>query len=207
MIFIINKRDVAGMEDELTYNEPLQRRRGAWNTKDILITGMIGVVFAFVLIAVTYAYFPLAAVLGPGYSRIMDGIFMIPGLMALYLIRKPGAGLVAMTIGGLVTLPFSPYGLIGIAWSAVAGLECETPFLAVRYRKYSALFLMISGSIATLISTLLEYPLYGHAGLSVGVQITMLAVTAVSGAIGGFLSKWLADATLKSGLLADYRRS
>lgn len=46
----------------------------------------------FVLLAVTFAYFPFAAVLGPAYSRITDGIFMIPALMALYLIRKPGAG-------------------------------------------------------------------------------------------------------------------
>ncbi len=198
---------VDGLEKDLAYSKPVQRRRAVWNTKDILITGMIGVVFAFVLLAVTFAYFPLAAILGPAYSRITDGIFMIPGLMALYLIRKPGAALVSMTIGGLVMLPFSPYGLIGIVWAAVAGLECEVPFLAVLYRKYSTLFLMISGSVATILSTLLEYPLYGHAALSIGVQITMLVVSAVGGAVGGILSKLLAESMLKLGLLADYRRS
>lgn len=177
----------------------------AWHTKDILITGMIGVVFAFVLLGVTFAYFPLAAVLGPAYSRITDGLFMIPGLMALYLIRKPGAGLIAMTIGGLVMLPFSPYGLIGIVWAAAAGLECEAPFLAVRYRKYSVSFLMIGGAIATIISTLLEYPMYGHAALAIGVQFTMIAVSAFGGALGGLLAKWLADRMLKAGFLAQYR--
>lgn len=194
------------MEKDLAYSKPVQRRRAVWNTKDILITGMIGVVFAFVLLAVTFAYFPLAGILGPAYSRITDGIFMIPGLLALYLIRKPGAALISMTIGGLVMLPFSPYGLIGIVWAAIAGLECEAPFLAVLYRKYSTLFLMISGSVATIISTLLEYPLYGHAALAIGVQITMLVVSAIGGAIGGLLSKWLADALLKAGFLAEYRR-
>lgn len=66
---------------------------------------------------------------------------------------------------------------------------------------------MISGSVATILSTLLEYPLYGHAALSIGVQITMLVVSAVGGAIGGILSKLLAESMLKLGLLADYRRS
>ena len=113
----------------------------------------------------------------------------------------------ALTIGGIVMLPFSPYGLIGIVWAAAGGLECEVPFLAARYRKYSTSFLMLGGAVATLISTLLEYPLYGHAALALGVQITMLAVTVLSGALGGLLSKLLADAMLKAGFMADYRRS
>lgn len=195
------------METALENRKSPQHGRRGWNTKDILITGMIGVVFAFVLLAVTFAYFPLAAVLGPAFSRITDGLFMIPGLMALYLIRKPGAALAALTIGGIVMLPFSPYGLIGIIWAAAGGLECEVPFLAARYRKYSTSFLMLGGAVATLISTLLEYPLYGHAALALGVQITMLAVTVLSGALGGLLSKLLADAMLKAGFMADYRRS
>ena len=185
----------------------LQRRKGFWSTKDILITGMIGVVFAFVLFGVTYLYFPLAAILGPAYSRVTDGIFMIPGLMAIYLIRKPGAAIISMTISGLVMLPFSPYGLIGVLWAALAGVECELPFLLARYRHYSVGFIMISGAIATLISALLEYPLYGHASLAIGVQITMLSVSAIGGIIGGLLSKGLADAVMKTGLLADYRRA
>ncbi len=198
---------MGNMEKDIDPKELVKRGRVIWSTKDILITGMIGVVFAFVLLAVTFAYFPLAAILGPAYSRITDGIFMIPGLLALYLIRKPGAALVSMTIGGLVMLPFSPYGLIGIVWAAIAGIECEVPFLAVLYRKYSTLFLMISGSIATVISTLLEYPLYGHAALTIGVQITMLAVSAIGGAIGGLFSKLLGEAMLKAGFLAEYRHS
>lgn len=195
------------MMKETTNNNSLQRRKGRWSTKDILITGMIGVVFAFVLLGVTFAYFPLAALLGPGYSRITDGIFMIPGLMALYLIRKPGAGLVAMTIGGIVMLPFSPYGLIGVLWAAMAGFECEIPFLAFLYRKYTIVFLMFSGAVATLISMLLEYPLYGHASLAVSVQVTMFVVTIIGGMIGGLLSKLLADAVMKIGMLAEYNRT
>jgi len=195
------------METALENRKSPQRRGRGWNTKDILITGMIGVVFAFVLLAVTFAYFPLAALLGPAFSRITDGLFMIPGLMALYLVRKPGAALAALTIGSVVVLPFSPYGLIGIVWSVAGGLECELPFMAMLYRKYSTPFLMVGGAVATLISTLLEYPLYGHAALAIGVQIGMLAVTALSGAIGGLLSKLLADAMLKAGFMADYRRS
>ncbi|WP_025846248.1 ECF transporter S component [Brevibacillus agri] len=80
-----------------------------WRTKDLLMAGLLGVVFAIVIIGVNYVYMLATSLLGPIYSRILIGFYMLPGLIALYLIRKPVAGLLAETVAGLVMIPFTSY--------------------------------------------------------------------------------------------------
>lgn len=195
------------MKNELVSNTVLQRRKGGWSTKDILVTGMIGVVFAFVLVGIIYAYYTLSSIFGPVYARIINGVWIIPGLMALYLIRKPGAGLIALLITGFVMIPFTPYGWMIVLWQGMSGLICEIPFLFVLYKKYSTLFLMIGGAVVGVLSTLIEYPVYGLAAMSVESQVIMFIVSLVSGLLGGLLSKLLADAVMKTGMFAEYEKA
>lgn len=181
-------------------------KKFAWSTKDILVAGMIGIVFAFVLLGVTYGFFMIGSLLGPAFARAVNGIWLIPGFMAMYLIRKPGVGFVAQCITGFVMSPFSPYGWTMIFWQAFSGVMYEIPFLLFLYKKYTTSLLLIAGSILGVLSTLFEYPIYGLALLSIPVQVTMLVVSAVSGLLGGWLSKLLADSVMKTGLLAEYNQ-
>lgn len=193
------------METKLV-NQQLQRRKGLWSTKDILVTGMIGVVFSFVLIAATYAYLAVIGGFGPAFARVFNGVYLIPGLMALYLIRKPGAALVAQLIAGTVMIPFSPYGWFMLIGQGVNGLTTEIPFFSVLYKKYSLAFLMVAGGVASCIGTLSEYPMAGYASLDASIQLTMFTISAISGGLGGLIAKILAEAVMKTGLLSEYQR-
>jgi energy-coupling factor transport system substrate-specific component len=86
------------------------------------------------------------------------------------------------------------------------GLACEAIFfLWGRWENYRLSALMGAGVAAALISFVHDYPLYGFAQLAPGMQITLLIVRLISGAVlGGWLAKSLGDALAKTGVLDNY---
>ncbi|MBG9565175.1 MULTISPECIES: ECF transporter S component [Brevibacillus] len=134
-----------------------------WRRKDLLMAGLLSAVFAIVIIGVNYVYMLATSLLGPIYSRILIGFYMLPGLIALYLIRKPGAGLLAETVAGLVMIPFTSYGWMMLVGQAVNGLFCELPYAFARYRTYSARFMLAAAAVTGALAVLSEYPLTGYA--------------------------------------------
>jgi energy-coupling factor transport system permease protein len=68
------------------------RRRGfmAWSTREILTTAAIALVFAVALIPFTYLILALAAA-GPVVQGLLVGVWLVPSVMVLYVVRRPGA--------------------------------------------------------------------------------------------------------------------
>ncbi|HBZ80383.1 MULTISPECIES: ECF transporter S component [Brevibacillus] len=183
------------------------RVQRAWRTKDLLMAGLLGVVFAIVIIGVNYVYMLATSLTGPIYSRVLIGFYMMPGFMALYLIRKPGAGVLAELVTGLVMIPFTSYGWMMLIGQAINGLYCELPYAVARYRTYSGRFMLTAAAVTGALAVLSEYPLTGYANLSFGSQVGLFAVTAVSCALVAWLSRALCHSLMQAGLLTDYRAS
>ncbi|ANY65922.1 hypothetical protein BBD42_05150 [Paenibacillus sp. BIHB 4019] len=181
-----------------------KRRKGALKTKDILVAGMIAVVFAFVQIGMTYAFMATTASIGPVYARLLNGFWFMSGFMALSIIRKPGVGFVSQAIAGLVMIPLTPFGMMILFGTLINGLLTELIFLITRYRRYSTPVFAIGMSVISLIYTLLEYGPSGYGGLSLAVQTGILGASMVSGILCGWLCRKLTVALLKTGLLSGY---
>ncbi|WP_051775621.1 ECF transporter S component [Paenibacillus tyrfis] len=180
-------------------------RRHRWTTKDMLVAGLLGVVFSIVIIGANYLYMVATSLVGPVYSRALIGVYMMPGMMALYMIRKPGIGFAAEVIAGFIMMPFTSYGWMMVFGQLVNGIACELPYACFRYRKYSTGFMLAAGAVTGALGVLSEYPLAGYAALAPSVQIGMFIITAASCMAAAWLIRLLSDALMRTGLLADYR--
>ncbi|NEW05651.1 ECF transporter S component [Paenibacillus sp. SYP-B3998] len=182
----------------------LQKKKKRWKTKDILVAGMIAVVFAFVQVGATYAFMAMASSVGPAYARLLNGFWFMSGFMALTIIRKPGIGFVAQAIAGLVMTPLTPFGIMILFGTVLNGIFTELIFLLTRYKRYSYPVMTVGMSVLSLVYTLFEYGPSGYGGLALPVQIGILASSVVSGGVCGWLCKRLTESLLKTGMLSGY---
>jgi energy-coupling factor transport system substrate-specific component len=181
-------------------------RRGlrGWSTRDLLVVAAIGAALGAALIPFIYANLALHAV-GPVVAWTFTGLFAVPNLVALYVTRRPGAGLVSGIFVGLVQTPFNPAGWVILSSSLLFGLGAELPFLITRYRRYGRTFLVVAGAVACVPPLAFIYVPTGLMNLSPAVQIGIILTALLSGALlGGLLAKLLADALARTGVLSGY---
>jgi energy-coupling factor transport system substrate-specific component len=170
-----------------------------------MVVAAIGVALGIALIPLFYAATAFLAAAGPLGVWAVGGLYTIPGLMSLYVTRRPGAAVLNGLFVGLVQLPFTPVGFVVLIQTLVRGLACELPFLATRYRRFGLPALMVGGALAQLLTLALAWVPYGIPALSPVLQAVIVAVTAISGAVlGGLPAKALSDALAKSGVLSGY---
>lgn len=182
----------------------MRRGKARITTKDILVAGMIAVVFAFVQVGIIYAFIATTAAAGPLYARLLNGFWFMPGFMAMLVIRKPGIGFIALAIAGIVMTPLTPFGIVILFGTLIDGLLTELTFFLTRYKRYNLPVIVTGMSVLSLVYTLIEYGPSGYGGLSVPIQIGILASSAVGGALCGLLCKKLTDGLMRTGLLTGY---
>jgi energy-coupling factor transport system substrate-specific component len=147
----------------------------------------------------------LQAALGPLVFVVVRGLFLLPQLMSLYIVRRPGAAVVAGLFFGLVQAPFTPFGWTTVPVGLLTGVVCELPFLLTRYRNFRQPMLLLAGAVAGLLNLALVFVPLGYPGLAFGVQAALVVGYAVGGAVlGGLLAKLLADALAQTGVLSGY---
>ncbi len=176
-----------------------------WNTRDILVTAAIAVVFGLVLAGATQIAVTLYAAITPAFADvIMMPVFILPGLFTPYILRKPGAAFLTNLLTGLVLAPFSPYGFMHVFGMVINGITCELPFLITRYRRWGLIMLMVAGSLVAVI----QFAISGIMGSLVNLTpILLLGLTAaqlVGGVLSGLMAKALADAIAKTGVLSGF---
>lgn len=176
-----------------------------WSTRDLLVVAVIGIVFGLLTIPVHLVVTSLEMLSGPIGSRVIVGIFFVPGLMAPYIVRRPGAALLATLISSLVQVPANPYGWAVIALSLVNGVPVEVAFLVTRYRRFSLVMMMITGALVVVPGYFGHAAGFGYANLSLAVVVGGLVMAMVSTAVlGGWLAKALADAIARTGVLNSF---
>ena len=91
-----------------------------WKLKEIVVVAMIGAVVGIVFMLWSNLYLPLTPVLGPVGIEILYGMYFLPGIMIMYIVRKPGAAVLGSLIASLIsTLAGSPFGFVNVV---IAGL-------------------------------------------------------------------------------------
>src|SRR3954451_17829649 len=110
-----------------------------WRTVDIVVTAVLGVAFGVVFWAWNLVFGVLAAPLDffPPLAAILNGVYLMPAVVAGLLVRKPGAAVFASTLAAAVSLLLgSPYGLIIVVYGLVQGIGGELGFLLALSRYF-----------------------------------------------------------------------
>lgn len=181
---------------------------GRWRTSDILITAAIGVVFGVIFFFWNAFYGviePLFTAFPPARA-LLYGVWLVPGVLAPFITRKAGAGVLAELIGALVETIFGGWsGAITIVYGLAQGVAAELGYAIFRYRMWRKINPFIAGATAGLAPAILDNVLY-YPTWSQGWQISYGIAAIVSTAIIGGLITLALHATLRSSGALPARR-
>jgi energy-coupling factor transport system permease protein len=180
-----------------------------WKLREVVVTAVLSVVCGAVYMGWDFLFQAVGAGLSPITSAAFNGFWWIASGLVAYIVRKPGAALLAEAIGGLAEFAFgSPYGYQAFTIGLAQGLGMELWFYITRYRSFSTLSLMAGAAIGGIGNTIYSYFAYGVNNYTVGMQIAYLLITMASGAIlAGLLPTWVANALNRTGVLRNFEIS
>ncbi len=177
-----------------------------WRTLEVVVVANLSLVFGLLFLGwgmVWNAAKPLESLL-PGLRDILYGFWFIAGVLAAYIIRKPGAAIAAETLAAAAEfLAGSEWGLTLLISGLVQGGMSEIVFAATGYRRYDLGTLMLAGAAAGVGSLVVDY-LFWYSDKTLGVLAIMLVARLISGAVlSGWLAKALGDALHRAGALGS----
>lgn len=183
----------------------------SWKLKDVLLIAISAVLFGVVYLGCTYAGGVLFGILTPmgmgflGYEPFY-GIYFMAGAFGVYVMRKPGSGLIAELLAAVLECLYGNYfGPIIILSGLVQGFGFELIIALKRYRKFDRMT-MIEGAVICSVFTMgYNLIISGYNQIAVPVLLIMLAVRIVSAIIfDGFVTPALGKRLVKAGLLKGY---
>jgi energy-coupling factor transport system substrate-specific component len=188
--------------------EPTAPRRTPITLHDLVLLAALAVVFGFLYWALVQLWGWLQVAMGPFgdlAQNALAGGWMVVAPLAVYIVRKPGVGIVVEIIAAIVEVVFlaSPVGPMLLLVGLIQGVGAELPFALTRYRRYGWGVFLASGISAALFNLVLGMVRFGWAGqdffaLRVGLQFASGIL------LCGLLAKLIGDALLRTGVLDNY---
>ncbi|KZE38765.1 thiamine permease [Bhargavaea cecembensis] len=180
--------------------------RQPWKLKEVVLASLFGVVFGIVYLVAIHFGNIWAGLIGPIAYEWMFGIWFIVSILAMAIIRKPGAAVLPETLAAIIEVMLgNAVGPRLILSGMIQGLGAEAAFAATRYRHFNLAVMMLAGAGAAVFSFVYGYFVSGYAALDPSFVLLMFTLRVLSGAIiAGIGGKYLADGLLATGALRGY---
>ena len=182
-----------------------------WKLKDVLLIAISAVLFGIVYLGCTYVGGILYGILTPagmgslGYEPFY-GIYFMAGAFGVYVMRKPGSGIIAELLAAVLECLYGNYfGPIIILSGLVQGFGFELIIALKRYRKFDRLTMIQGAVICSVITLGYNLVISGYSQIAIPVLLIMLVVRIISATIfDGLIVPVLANGLVKAGVLKGY---
>jgi energy-coupling factor transport system permease protein len=179
-----------------------------WRTVDIVVAAVLGVAFGIVFWGWNLVFGVLAEPLSffPPLSAVLNGVFLMPGVVAGLLVRRPGASIFASTLAATVSILLgSPYGGIIVVYGLVQGAGAELGFLLTRYRSFGWGTALLAAATAGLSTSVLDNVLYYAELPFLAYQLPYTVFTVLSSMLlAGVVGLLLVRALARTGALSSF---
>ncbi len=181
------------------------------NLKDVIMIGLISVVFAVIYLGAVHGSIALRTILTPfGLSvfanEVLFGIWFMAATFAPYIIRKPGVAIIAEILASVIeVLMGNMYGPIVFVSGFIQGAGAEVVFAGTKYKKFNMFTMFLASLGCTVFSFIWGFFRSGFFDLAPSLLVVMFAVRLLSAFIFSTLgSKLLADSLAKANVLKGY---
>ena len=186
----------------------------SWKLKDVLLVAICAVLFGVIYLGCTYIGGILYGALTPvgmaslGYEPFY-GIYFMAGAFGVYVMRKPGSGVISELLAAVLECLFGNYfGPIIILSGLVQGIGFELLIALRRYRKFDRATMIGASVICSVVTMVYNLIISGYSKIALPVLGLMLLVRIISAVIFcGILTPLLADRLAKAGVLKGYALS
>lgn len=177
-----------------------------WKMKEVVLTVILAVACGVIYLGWSTLWIPISALVGPVGAGFMFGIWIIASPIVAYIIRKPGAALIAEVAAAAVELlTGSHFGLSALLIGVFQGIGAEIAFAIFGYKRYNLMTLMLSGAFAAVAGVLYNLIANGFGYYTTQVLLLTLVIQIISGMVlGGWLAKVIVEALCKTGVLDQY---
>ena len=162
-----------------------QKSRFRWRIVDIITAAIVGVASGVVFWAWGLAYGPISVALAftPGLEGLTAGGWLFAGVVAAFIVRKPGAAIFAEFLAGTTeALIGNQWGIGSLGWALFQGLGVEIILALFLYKYWSWFVALLAGAGAGLANAILSIVIYyPEAGATVQLVYAISAI--VSGAL------------------------
>lgn len=179
--------------------EEMSMSRRRFSTRTIMICAAIGVATG-ILLAPANVLSTALTVSFPLLVTPLYGLWAAPTLLALAVLRRPGVGILASTVCGLINVPVTPYGWTMVVQMLVWGALIEIPFLITRYRIWSMWIFQVAAALIGLISGFLLFFYAGGEQLAAPARVLAVALSVVGAMVVGALTVLVAKALARAGV-------
>lgn len=175
-----------------------------WRTLDIVTVAVLAVVSGVVFWAwnlVWSATAPAFAAFPPAQA-LLYGVWLVPGVLGMLIVRRPGAALATAFLAAAVSWLLGAWWGLSVLWYGVLqGLAPELVFAARRYRAFGRVTAAVAGAAAGVVPGVLD-PVFWYPEWSAGWKLAWLVACAASSAvIAGVGSHVLAGRLARTGVL------
>jgi energy-coupling factor transport system substrate-specific component len=166
---------------------------------------VLGVVFGVVFWQWNIVFLPLFSGQINPLAYLVSGMWLVPAVLAMLVVRRPGAAVFAEVVAAIVSaLLGSAWGLDVILSGAVQGAGAELVFAALLYRSFGLPVAMLAGAGAAIGEWLHDMPIY-YPETALGVQLTYGLFMLISGVVIAGAGSWLlVRALAPTGVLSPF---
>lgn len=175
------------------------------STKYLLTCAAIGAAGGILLIPANNIAAAVAAALPLLYAAIV-GAWVIAPVVALDVIRRPGASLLTSLFAGLVVTPFTPYGARSIITCVLFGALLEIPFLVTLWKRWHPAIFVIATLLIGGIYSVFAYRTYAIDTFPVAGQVAFFVIMLASIAAFTTLGLLIGSRLRKAGVAKALRR-
>jgi energy-coupling factor transport system substrate-specific component len=182
------------------------RVRRGWTTRDAVLVAVLAVVFGFLYMQWVPVWLAAAGLGAQVGQEAVFGFWLVAGVLASYIIRRPGAALVGEFLAAMAEVLFgaaagTPLLITGI----MQGLGAELVFGVRRWKDYSLMTMMVAGGVGMLVALPCNWYRLGYFQLDPSYLVLLAVVRVLSGAIiSGLFSKLIGDALARTGVLSNF---
>ena len=179
----------------------------AWPLADLMLVVVLGVVFGFLYRALVQGWIALSILAGPFgdlTQHVLLGGWLIVAPVAVAIIRRPFAGVVAEVLASVIEVVFlgSAVGPLLLV-AALQGAGSELPFALTRYRRYGRVVHAASGALGA--GLVFFYSAFRAGWYRMDLLLVRLAIQLISGVIvGGLLAKVMVDSVARTGVVDNF---
>lgn len=177
----------------------------SWRPRDIVLASVIGVASGGLFALWNIAHVPLLEPLGallPGFQALGHGVWLIGGVLAALIVRRPGAALygeiLASTVSALIG---SQWGVLTLVYGVVQGAGAEVIFALFAYRAWGYGVALLAGAGAGVAMAVLDLTIFYAGATQAFVTIYAVASIASGVIVAGWGSALIRSALVKAGAL------